>query len=111
MVRWVYDLCYLFFELTHRCNLSCLHCGSDCTRDTETPEIPFDDVVRVLEEIRCAHDLHHISVVLSGGEPLCYPRVFELGAKLSELAFPWGMVTNGYAWNDRAFDLASGARM
>ena len=111
LVRRVHDLSYLFIELTHRCNLSCLHCGSDCTRDTETPELPFDDVVRVLDEIGSTYDPHNIAVVLSGGEPLCYPRVFELGSKLTALEFRWGMVTNGYAWNDRTFELARRARM
>jgi radical SAM protein with 4Fe4S-binding SPASM domain len=110
-VRKLHDLNYVFLELTHRCNLSCLHCGSDCTRDTTTPDLPFDDIVRVMEETRTAYDPHHIAVVLSGGEPLCYPRVFELGERLTRMEFPWGMVTNGHAWNDRTFELAKRARM
>ncbi len=110
-VRRVHDLSYLFIELTHRCNLSCLHCGSDCTRDTNTADLRIEDVVGVLEDIRGAYDQHDIAVVLSGGEPLCHPKVFELGSKLTELEFPWGMVTNGYAWNDRAFELARRAHM
>ena len=110
-VRRVHDLNYLFFELTHRCNIACLHCGSDCLRDTKTPDLPFDDVIHVLKEIRDNYNQHHITIALSGGEPLCYPRVFELGNAITELEFPWGMVTNGYAWNDKAFELARRARM
>ncbi|HOW32596.1 MAG TPA: radical SAM/SPASM domain-containing protein, partial [Bacteroidales bacterium] len=26
----LHELTYLFWECTTRCNLNCLHCGSDC---------------------------------------------------------------------------------
>lgn len=29
----IHELNYLFWECTTRCNLSCLHCGSDCSKD------------------------------------------------------------------------------
>jgi radical SAM protein with 4Fe4S-binding SPASM domain len=110
-VRQLHELSYLFLELTHRCNIDCLHCGSDCQAGTAQPDLPFDDIVRVMSEIRQHRDPHGITVVLSGGEPLCYPRVFELGHRLHELEFPWGMVTNGWGWTDRAFELAKAARL
>ena len=110
-VRQLHELGYLFLELTHQCNLSCLHCGSDCVAGTDQPDLPFDDILRVMREIKQYNDSHKITVVLSGGEPLCYPRVFELGRALHDLEFPWGMVTNGWGWNDRAFEQARAARM
>ena len=109
--RDLHDLSFLFLELTHRCNLACLHCGSDCTADRSTPDLPFDNIVRVMTEVAGEYDPHKITIILSGGEPLAYPRVFELGQRLTELEFPWGMVTNGWAWGDRAFELARRARM
>jgi len=92
---------YLFLELTHACNVACLHCGSDCTRDTATPPLPREDILRVLREIAAAQDPSRIMVVLSGGEPLCYPGLFELGAVIRSLGFPWGLVTNGFAWTEQ----------
>ena len=31
-----HPLRYLFWEATLRCNLNCLHCGSDCYKDNRT---------------------------------------------------------------------------
>lgn len=96
--RRLHDLRYLFLELTQDCNLDCLHCGSDCTRATGGPRLAPADILRVLGEIREQHDPHGITVALTGGEPLCYPDLFPLGRAVADLEFPWGMVTNGYAW-------------
>lgn len=100
---------YLFLELTQACNVACLHCGSDCTKDTTTPPLPREDILRVMQEIADAYDPHKITVVLSGGEPLCYPNVFELGAEIYKLGFPWGMVTNGLAWTPKQIAQAKAA--
>lgn len=110
-LRQIHQLSYIFLELTNRCNLSCLHCGSDCVYNPEVEDLDFDAVLSTMKEIASKYDPHKITVVLSGGEPLTYPRVFELGNELTKLQFPWGMVTNGYAWTDRAFELAKKARM
>jgi radical SAM protein with 4Fe4S-binding SPASM domain len=110
-IRELHELGYLFLELTHRCNLDCLHCGSDCQASSTDPDLPRDDLLRVLGEIAEKYDPHKITVVLSGGEPLCYPRVFDLGAELHRLGFPWGMVTNGWAWDEAAFARARAAHM
>jgi len=37
----LHELNYLFWECTLRCNLQCLHCGSDCTQETSTPDMPL----------------------------------------------------------------------
>ncbi|MFH1891907.1 MAG: radical SAM protein [Candidatus Zixiibacteriota bacterium] len=107
----LHELRYIFFELTHRCNLSCLHCGSDCVRETNVPDLPADDVLRVLREIKLKYNPHEISVVLSGGEPVCYPGVFDLGRKIVDMEFPWGMVTNGYAWTKDTISAAKTSRL
>ena len=36
----VHPLRYLFLEVTSRCNLRCLHCGSDCGREAQVPFRP-----------------------------------------------------------------------
>jgi len=102
-------LSYLFLELTQACNVACLHCGSDCIRDTTTPPLAREDILRVMREIAAAQDPGKVMVVLSGGEPLCYPGVFELGAEIHALGFPWGMVTNGFAWTEKSFAQAKAA--
>lgn len=94
----VHDLQYFFLELTTQCNLACLHCGSDCRTGPGDRRLPRKTILKVLREIRAKYDPHRIAIILAGGEPLCYPGVFDLGEAINELEFPWGMVTNGYAW-------------
>ena len=36
----------LFWECTLRCNLHCLHCGSDCRAIAETEDMPLEEVGR-----------------------------------------------------------------
>jgi len=111
LVRRIHDLSYLFVELTLDCNLKCLHCGSDCTRDPDKPRLDPGVLLGVLGEIRGRYDPHRICVALVGGEPLCYPGLFELGRAITELEFPWGLVTNGFAWSERTVQAAKRASM
>ncbi len=109
--RKLHELNYMFFELTHRCNLACIHCGSDCQKDDKKPDLPQEKILEVLKQIKERYNSHKVMVVLSGGEPTVYPGVFELGKKIIGLEFPWGMVTNGYAWNQDTIKLAKESRM
>ncbi len=104
--RRIHDLNYLFFELTQRCNLACRHCGSDCTADASMPDLPAAKVLEVLRGIRRRHHPGNITVALTGGEPLLYPGFFELGLAITKLGFPWGMVTNGWAWSPETVEAA-----
>ncbi len=96
--RRLHDLQYLFFELTRECNLECRHCGSGCTREAGGPSLDRNVVLRVLHEVRARYDPRAITVVLGGGEPLCYPGLFKLGRAIADLEYPWGLVTNGFGW-------------
>jgi len=109
--RKLHDLNYLFFELTQRCNLACRHCGSDCVADASMPDLPVESVIAVLEGIRRRHDPSRITVALTGGEPLLYRGFFELGRSITALGFPWGMVTNGWAWSPQEVESARVAGM
>jgi len=44
----LHELNYLFWECTLRCNLRCLHCGSDCTADNNAEDMPFDDFLQAI---------------------------------------------------------------
>ena len=109
--RKVHDLRYLFLELTLDCNLACLHCGSDCRRDKAAASLPKDLVLETLARIAGRYDASRITVAITGGEPLLHPDLFELGAAITRLGFPWGMVSNGYAWTDARIRAAEAAEL
>lgn len=98
----VHPLTYFFWECTLRCNLHCLHCGSDCVKDA-IPDMPRDDFLQVLDSITPHIDPKHFMVVITGGEPLMRQDLEECGQEIQKRGFPWGMVTNGFAMTPKRF--------
>ncbi len=104
----LHQLRYLFWEATRRCNLDCLHCGSDCGRDDEQTGLPLDVLQGVLSRIAQTWDATKIVLVITGGEPLVRKDLPQAIAHARGLGFRVGMVTNGIALNPaRAKTLAS----
>ncbi|MBQ0015712.1 MAG: TIGR04133 family radical SAM/SPASM protein [Bacteroidales bacterium] len=86
----------LFWECTLRCNMSCLHCGSDCKVQPAVPDMPAADFFKVIDDITPHVDPHTTFVVFIGGEVLLRPDLDACGLELYRRGFPWGLVTNGY---------------
>ncbi|HAP28924.1 MAG TPA: radical SAM/SPASM domain-containing protein [Porphyromonadaceae bacterium] len=91
----IYKLRQLFWESTLRCNMQCLHCGSDCRTTSETPDMPLEHFLPVLDEVK-RHQPDTKTVVFTlGGEPLVRPDILKCGREITRRGFFWGMVSNG----------------
>lgn len=99
----IHDLNYLFWECTTRCNLNCLHCGSDCKFDSQTSDMPLKDFLNVLQSLKSHVKPEKTIVCLTGGEPLVRNDLIEAGSKIHSMGFQWGMVTNGFAMTSDKF--------
>ncbi len=84
----------LFWECTLKCNLKCKHCGSNCDVNDKREDMPLEDFIPVLDEIRSQLD-NPILVITTGGEPLLRKDICECGREITNRGFYWGMVTNG----------------
>lgn len=102
--REEHPLRQLFWECTHRCNLSCRHCGSDCKTTVDHPDMPKEDFLRVIDSLTPHVDNHRLSIVITGGEPLMRKDLEEVGLALYKREYPWGIVTNGLALTKSRFD-------
>ena len=112
-LQQLHPLQQLFWESTLRCNVHCLHCGSDCSSSEITPDMPAEDFLRVIDQSVTPHvDPHKVLIIISGGEPLMRKDLAEVGAALKQRGYPWGMVTNGLALTEKRFKelLAAGLR-
>ncbi len=99
-----HELREIFWECTLRCNLHCRHCGSDCKVTAGLKDMPLEDFLKVLDQVKAAGlDTHKIMVVVSGGEPLLRPDLEKCGQAFHDREFPWGMVTNGFAMTQERF--------
>lgn len=59
--------------------------------------MPAEDFLGTTARIAKVHPPADITVVLTGGEPLLRKDLAEIGFRLREQGYRWGMVTNGYA--------------
>ena len=91
----IHSLNYLFWECTLRCNLSCRHCGSECKKDAAVNDMPADDFLHALDQLKSVIDPGKTMIVLTGGEALVRNDLETIGNQLYARGFPWGIVTNG----------------
>jgi radical SAM protein with 4Fe4S-binding SPASM domain len=82
----------IFWEVTKGCNLRCVHCRATATelsspKDLSTP--------RALDIIAQIADFCSPILVLSGGEPLYRPDIFQLARFATEKGIRVALATNG----------------
>jgi len=92
-----HELNYLFWECTTRCNLNCLHCGSDCSKDSAFPDMPMEDFLAATDTI--SNKAEHLMVVFTGGEPLMRKDIEQCGREIRKRGMRWSMVSNGHLYD------------
>ncbi len=93
----LHELNYLFWECTTRCNLNCLHCGSDCSKDSLYHDMPLDDFLSALDTVKTPSK--NFMVVLTGGEPLLRKDIELCGRAIKKRGMKWSMVSNGHLYD------------
>lgn len=91
----LHQLNYIFWECTLRCNLDCLHCGSDCKKESDVKDMPFKDFIAAIDDITPIVEPNKTMIVFTGGEPLLRKDLEKCGQQLYDRGFPWGIVSNG----------------
>ncbi|MCL2028496.1 MAG: TIGR04133 family radical SAM/SPASM protein [Bacteroidales bacterium] len=100
----IHNLNYIFWECTLRCNLNCLHCGSECRKEAVVKDMPAADFLRAINEVREIVNPNHTMIVLTGGEALLRKDLEQVGLSLYKRGFPWGFVTNGMLLDKQRLD-------
>ena len=93
----LHELNYLFWECTTRCNLNCLHCGSDCSKNSVFNNMPLADFLIALDTIKTPPE--NFIVVLTGGEPLLRKDLEICGREIRKRGMRWAMVSNGLLYD------------
>lgn len=82
----------VIWNLVRRCNLTCKHCYS-ISADRDFPgELTTEEVYRVMDDLK---GFGVPALILSGGEPLLRPDIFEISQRAKALGFYLGLSTNG----------------
>lgn len=85
---------FMLIDPTERCNYHCNGCWAGSYQQAK--EMPFETFDHVLTE---ANEMGIHFVVVSGGEPTCYPRLFDIFTKHKDTAFMF--YTNGSLFTEK----------
>jgi uncharacterized radical SAM superfamily Fe-S cluster-containing enzyme len=82
----------VIWNLIRRCNLTCKHCYAT-SADIDFPgELDTEEVYAVMDDLKA----FGVSVlILSGGEPLLRPDIFDISRRAKEMGFYVGLSSNG----------------
>jgi len=82
----------VFWETTTACNLKCIHCRACPVEQRSPDDLTTEEGRRLIEQIA---SFSKPVLVLSGGEPLVRPDIFEFAAHASSLGLRVALATNG----------------
>ena len=87
----------VFWELTARCNLACRHCRAEAQDHAAPGELDTAEILRVARDIRAAGDP---ILILTGGEPLERPDLFDIATACAGIFTRVALATNGTMVDD-----------
>jgi heme d1 biosynthesis radical SAM protein NirJ len=82
----------VIWNLIRRCNLTCKHCYSISTDKDFPGELSTSEVYGVMDDLR---GFGVPVLILSGGEPLLRPDIFDISRRAKEMGFYVGLSSNG----------------
>jgi len=82
----------VIWNLIRRCNLTCKHCYSISADIDFKGELSTDEVYTVMDDLK---DYGVPVLILSGGEPLLRPDIFDISQRAKSKGFYVGLSTNG----------------
>lgn len=62
--------------------------------------MPIEDFLKAIQPLETHFKRNSILVVITGGEPLVRKDLADCGRQLRRHGFPWGIVSNGYAYDE-----------
>lgn len=91
----------VIWNLIRRCNLTCKHCYS-ISADSDFPgELNTEQVFQVMDDLKA---FRVPVLILSGGEPLLRPDIFEIARRAKSMGFYVGLSSNGTLIDEHNID-------
>ena len=82
----------VIWNLIRRCNLTCTHCYALSADHNYAGELSTAEVCAVMDDLKA---FRVPVLILSGGEPLLRPDLFDIAARAKAMGFYVGLSTNG----------------
>ena len=87
----------VIWNLVRRCNLTCKHCYSISADKNFSGELSTREVFEVMDDLKA---FHVPVLILSGGEPLLRPDIFDIARRAKAMGFYVGLSSNGTLVNE-----------
>ena len=87
------------WDITRRCNLSCIHCYSDSNAKYYKGELTLQECIDVIDDLS---DCKVPALMFTGGEPMMHPHFFDLIGYASARDLRVTVSTNGTRINSSA---------
>lgn len=91
----------VIWNLIRRCNLACRHCYTTSANIDFEGELTTDEVNSVMDDLKA---FRVPVLILSGGEPLLRPDIFDIAQRAKRLGFYVGLSSNGTLINGTNID-------
>ena len=91
----------VIWNLIRRCNLTCKHCYATSADKDFPGELDTAEVFSVMQNLR---EFGVPVLILSGGEPLMRPDIFDISQRAKDMGFYVGLSSNGTLIDDSNID-------
>jgi heme d1 biosynthesis radical SAM protein NirJ len=91
----------VIWNLIRRCNLTCKHCYSISADKDFAGELSTNEVFEVMKDLK---SFRVPVLILSGGEPLLRPDIFDIAIRAREMGFYTALSSNGTLIDDAIAD-------
>ena len=82
----------VIWNLIRRCTLTCKHCYSISADKDYAGELSTEEIFATMDDLK---RFRVPVLILSGGEPLLHPDIFEISRRAKEMGFYVGLSSNG----------------
>ena len=82
----------VIWNLIRRCNLTCKHCYSISADKDFAGELSTEEIFATMDDLK---RFRVPVLILSGGEPLLHPDIFEISRRAKGMGFYVGLSSNG----------------
>jgi radical SAM protein with 4Fe4S-binding SPASM domain len=91
---------FALYELTLRCNMNCIHCGSSAgqKRTSELTTEEWNNVTKQLADLNCKE------ITLLGGEPFLRKDWYEISKEVKDCGVKITYMSNGFLINEKIIE-------
>lgn len=95
------------WEITFRCNVNCIHCGSDCTSVEKAHQLTTGECFEIIEDLA---EIGTKTVILSGGEPLMRKDIGAIATMIRSFGMNVAFISNAYLVNEETIKVLEAIR-